>query len=75
MKTQISITEIEAAINFWRVTHPSVGEELKLNGSAAALAEPYAMLIMTGRDELAVDQLDATAQVAIEQWREALKPE
>jgi len=68
MTNQISITQIEAAINYWRQTHPAQGEELKLHGAVAALAEPYAMLIMTGRGQVEFDRLDAQAQEAIQQW-------
>ncbi len=71
MTKQISITDIEAAINYWRLTHPAVGEELRLNPQAAALAEPYAMLIMTKRPMLSFDDLDAQAQQAIRDWAAA----
>jgi len=72
MKKHISITDIEAAINYWRQTHPAQGEELRLNRMAAALAEPYAMLIMTRRSEVDVANLDSAAQEAIDQWQRAL---
>ncbi len=71
MKTEISITDLEAAINYWRQTHPSEGEELRLTQKAAALAEPYAMMIMTRRHLLSIEPLDLEAQEAIEQWRVA----
>ncbi|UOD50589.1 DUF3717 domain-containing protein [Orrella daihaiensis] len=71
MTSEISITELEAAINYWRQTSPSQGEELRLAKTAAALAQPYAMMIMTHRHSLSVDQLDPQARQAIEQWREA----
>ena len=71
MTKQISITDIEAAINYWRLTHPSVGEELRLNAQAAALAEPYAMLIVTKRPSLSFDELDVHAQQALHDWAQA----
>ena len=73
MTNQISITEIEAAINYWRQAHPAQGEELKLHGAVAALAEPYAMLIMTRRAHVEFDRLDAQAQEAIQQWHQAFR--
>lgn len=69
MTFEISITELEAAINYWRQTSPSQGEEMRLAKTASALAEPYAMMIMTHRQSLNIDQLDAVAREAIEQWR------
>lgn len=71
MTSEISITELEAAINYWRQTQPSVGEELRLARPAAALAEPYAMLIMTKRQAVAIELLDNEAQEAIAAWRQA----
>ncbi len=67
----VTIAEIEQAINFWRARSPSVGEELRLCQEAAALATPYAYLIMTHRREVALDDLDADARQAIEGWRAA----
>jgi hypothetical protein len=48
-----------------------VGEELRLARPAAALAEPYAMLIMTRRASVAYEQLDPEAVEAIKAWRQA----
>ena len=69
MDTDISLTELEDAINFWRRSSPSKGEELKLCKEASALAEPYAMLIMTRRSSIHVADLDAAAQQALADWR------
>jgi len=44
---------------------------LRLNPQAAALAEPYAMLIMTKRPMLSFDDLDAQAQQALRDWAAA----
>ncbi|MCD8504021.1 MAG: DUF3717 domain-containing protein [Burkholderiaceae bacterium] len=72
MTSEISITELEAAINYWRQINPSEGEEMRLTKTAAALAEPYAMMIMTHRQSLSVDWLGEDARVAIDQWRTAM---
>ena len=42
----ISIHELEAAINFWRARSPSSGDELSLCKEASALSRPYALLIV-----------------------------
>ena len=57
----VSITEIEAAINFWRSKSPSQGESLILCPEVSALAKPYALLILQGAQRISVDHLDAQA--------------
>ena len=57
----VSITEIEAAINFWRSKSPSQGESLILCPEASALAKPYASLILQGAQRISVNHLDAQA--------------
>lgn len=44
--SDISIHDLEAAINFWRARSPSSGDELKLCEEASALSKPYALLIV-----------------------------
>lgn len=72
MTTEISLTELEEAINFWRRTRPSKGEALMLCQEASALAEPYAMLIMTRRPSVKITDLKESAQKAIADWRTAI---
>ncbi|GAA5236571.1 DUF3717 domain-containing protein [Verticiella sediminum] len=65
----IPITELERAINYWRSRRPSQGEERRLCPEAAALAEPYAALILHRRTEIAYEALTAAARAAFEAWR------
>ena len=67
----LTLTELEAAINFWRQRSPSVGEELRLCPEASSLATPYALMIIERRKELAVAEL-SEAQGALATWRETL---
>ncbi len=46
MDTVIPLTDLEQAINYWRNLRPAQGEEARLCAEAAALATPYAMMIM-----------------------------
>ena len=64
----LSLTDLERAINFWRKRHPSTGEEQRLCAEANALAEPYALAIVTHRDTLRRDELDPEAQTALDAW-------
>ncbi len=70
----ISLTELERAINFWRKRHPSTGEEQRLCPEANALAEPYAIAIVTHRTTLRPSDFSDTAQAALSAWYEAGSP-
>jgi hypothetical protein len=65
----ISIQELEAAINFWRDQSPSRGEALQLCPQAAALAKPYALMIIQSSQRIPLDGLNEPAQIA---WKEYL---
>jgi hypothetical protein len=62
----LSIQDLEAAINYWRSQSPAVGEELHLCPEAAALAKPYAMMIVQGAQRVPMDVLDEAAILAIQ---------
>jgi hypothetical protein len=74
MQTTITLTELEAAINFWRQRSPSIGEELRLCPEASALATPYALLIYQRRQTMAVDELSELAQQAWSTWLQTANP-
>ena len=74
MEKQITLPELESAINYWRQQSPSVGEELRLCKEASALAAPYAMMILSRRQSIRVDELDERAKQAWESWLKAIKP-
>jgi hypothetical protein len=62
----VSIQDLEAAINYWRGQSPAVGEELHLCPEAAALAKPYALMIVQGAQRVPMDVLDEVAKTAIQ---------
>jgi hypothetical protein len=62
----VTIQELEAAINYWRSQSPAVGEELHLCPEAAALAKPYALMIVQGSQRVLMDVLDEVAKSAIQ---------
>lgn len=64
----LSIQDLEAAINYWRSQSPAVGEELHLCPEAAALAKPYALMIVQGSQRVPMDVLDETAKSAIQKY-------
>ena len=69
----ISILELEAAINYWRSQSPAEGEELRLCPEAAALAKPYALMIVQGSQRVPMDVLDGAAQAAIQQFQKIIR--
>lgn len=64
----VSIQDLEAAINYWRSQSPALGEELHLCPEAAALAKPYALMIVQGAQRVPLDVLDETARLAIQKF-------
>lgn len=60
----LTINDLETAINFWRGRSPAVGEELRLCPEAAALAKPYALMIVQGATNIAPEQLGDKALAA-----------
>ena len=65
----VTIQQLEAAINYWRSQSPSRGDELRLCPEAAALAKPYALMIVQGAQRVPVDVLDDVARTAIQTFQ------
>jgi hypothetical protein len=68
----LSIQELEAAINYWRSQSPALGEELHLCPEAAALAKPYALMIIQGSQRIPLDVLDDMGRAAIGRYQTAV---
>ncbi|HEX7685925.1 MAG TPA: DUF3717 domain-containing protein [Trinickia sp.] len=66
--SEISINELEAAINFWRTRSPASGDELSLCKEASALSKPYALMIVQRRASLPPDTLEPGARDAWEAY-------
>jgi len=64
----VTLNELEQAINYWRQRLPSAGDELRLCAPAAALAEPYAGLILSHGRQLELEALGEAARAALEEW-------
>jgi len=64
----ITIQDLEAAINYWRSQSPAIGEELHLCPEAAALAKPYALMIVQAAQRVPIDVLDEVARLAIQKF-------
>lgn len=73
MNTLISLPELEQAINYWRDREPSQGEESRLCAPAAALATPYAMMIMAHQREIPAQSMSPAALAAYQGWLDQQK--
>jgi hypothetical protein len=69
---RVTLPQLEQAINYWRNIHPSQGEESRLCPQAAALAAPYALMIISRRHELGEDEFPTAARDAFSIWRRAM---
>ena len=63
----IHITDIEAAINYWRARQPSI-DGIVLSAPLRALAEVYARLVYTRQAQVAAASLPAAARAAWDAW-------
>ena len=67
MSQPLSLPELERAINYWRTQIPATGEESRLCAQAAALAEPYALMIVGHLRDLSIDDLSPKARAAFDE--------
>lgn len=68
MPMDISLTDLEQAINHWRALRPSRGEERALSPEVDALATVYALMIFQRRQSVALDTLEQPARQLLENW-------
>lgn len=66
---ELTLNELEKAINYWRALRPSTGEERALSPEVNALATIYAMMIFNRVKSAPLDTFDATSQQLLETWR------
>ena len=67
----ISLTELEAAINYWRRQCPSRGEECTLSPAVHALAEVYATMIVEQLPEISIKVVSGQVQQLLQTWHRA----
>lgn len=66
----ITLPELEQAINYWRSLRPSHGEERALSPEVDALATVYAMMIFKREKSIPLEAIDPEAQHLFESWRQ-----
>ncbi|GGI55262.1 DUF3717 domain-containing protein [Oxalicibacterium solurbis] len=65
----ITLPELEDAINYWRTARPSTGEERALSPEVDNLAELYALMIFHGSKAVPLESAPSTCRQLIEAWR------
>ena len=65
----ITLPELEQAINYWRSLRPSMGEERALSPEVNTLATIYAMMIFNQTKVVSLDMVSQGAQQLLESWR------
>ncbi|WP_293776681.1 DUF3717 domain-containing protein [uncultured Oxalicibacterium sp.] len=66
---ELTLTELEQAINHWRQQRPSTGEEHALSAEVNTLAKIYALMIFHHRSSLPLNELKEETRHLIEDWR------
>ncbi len=71
---ELSLQELEAAINYWRARRPARGNEYALSAEVKVLARVYALMIYNHASSLTLEQLDASARKLLLSWRASNPP-
>jgi Protein of unknown function (DUF3717) len=66
----LTLQELEAAINYWRGRRPAQGAELALSGEVKVLATLYALMIYSGARSVDEQKIDPGARQLLQTWRE-----
>jgi hypothetical protein len=66
----LSVQELEAAINYWRGERPARGSELALSNEVSVLATVYALMIYHRQQTTLIDQLSQSARQLLQTWRQ-----
>ena len=66
---ELSVQELEAAINYWRERAPARGNEYALSTEVNLLAPIYALMIFRGAATLDTNTVDPAVQQLLQAWR------
>ena len=66
----LTVQELEAAINFWRAQRPARGHEYALAPEVNLLARIYALMIFQRAATLDTNTLAPDAQQLLQRWRQ-----
>ncbi len=67
----LTLTELEQAINYWRRMRPATGEEHALSREVNVLANVYALMIFDRAHACPLASLPTEARALVDAWRSA----
>ncbi len=67
----LTLNELEQAINYWRRMRPATGEERALSPEVNVLADVYALMIFQRAHARPLDTLAPEARALVDVWRKA----
>lgn len=67
----LTLNELEQAINYWRRMRPATGEERALSPEVNVLADVYALMIFQRAPARPLDTLAPEARALVDAWRKA----
>lgn len=67
----LTLNELEQAINYWRRVRPATGEERALSAEVNVLADIYALMIFRREPSCLLDTLSPDARALVDAWRKA----
>lgn len=70
----ITLTDLEEAINYWRTQKPSTGEERALSPEVNTLAKVYAVMIYEQQRTMTRERLSPEAAHLLDAWRATRNP-
>ncbi len=73
-RMDITLPQLEHAINYWRARRPSTGEECALSAEVNALATVYATMIFKRAHAVPLDALDSDVRKLLEAVRQPMPP-
>ena len=68
MRMDFTLSELEQAINHWRIVHPSQGEERALSAEVNALANVYALMIFQRLRSMPLEGIEPQARQLLDDW-------
>jgi hypothetical protein len=71
----LTVQELEAAINYWRELRPARGNEFALAPEVNILAPIYALMIFRRASAVDTSTLSADAQRLLQSWRSTSNPQ
>jgi hypothetical protein len=66
---ELTLQELEDAINYWRAQLPATGDALVLSGQVSKLAELYGLMIYYRLQRVPLPFVSSDAQAVLEAWR------